>query len=69
VTRGENSGRALAHVAVVYSLEKIAKIDKKDAMFDKEIPFAAKNGETTRIVAFVAKPDMGKVVALGAARL
>jgi hypothetical protein len=69
VTRGENSGRSLAHVAVVYSLEKVAKLDKKEAGFDREIPFSAKAGETTRIVAFVEEPEIGRVVALGAARL
>lgn len=69
VTRGENSGRALAHVAVVYSLEKIAKLDKKGDAFDREIAFHPKAGETTRIVAFVEQREVGRVVALGSARL
>jgi hypothetical protein len=69
VLRGENSGRALAHVAVVYSLQKIAKLDRKSPAFDRDVPFDRKPGDSTRIVAFVAKPDMGRVVAVGQARL
>jgi hypothetical protein len=69
VTRGENSGRALAHVAVVYSLEKIGKLDKKTPGFDREVAFSPKVGETTRIVAFVEQHEVGRVVALGSARL
>ena len=69
VTRGENSGRGLTHVAVVYSLEKLAKIDKKDGAFDREIAITPHAGETTRIVAFVEKQDLCRVVAVGQARL
>jgi hypothetical protein len=69
VTRGENSGRALSHVAVVYSLEKVAKLGRREVAFDREISVNAKPGETTRIVAFVEKPEVGRVVALGQARL
>jgi hypothetical protein len=69
VTRGENSGRALTHVAVVYSLEKVGKLDRREGTFDREITISPRAGETTRIVAFVAKQEMGHVVALGQARL
>jgi hypothetical protein len=68
VTRGENSGHSLSHVAVVYSLEKVGKVGR-DGAFDKEITIPARAGETTRIVAFVSKQDMGHVVAVGQARL
>ena len=69
VTRGENAGRGLAHVAVVYSLEKIGRIDRKAAVFDREVIVNVRAGETTRVVAFVAKPEVGRVVAVGQARL
>ena len=69
VTRGENAGRGLSHVAVVYSLEKVGKIDKHDAAFDREIAFTPYQGETTRIVAFIQKPEIGRVVAIGQARM
>jgi hypothetical protein len=69
VTRGENAGRGLAHVAVVYSLEKVGKVDKKAGSFDRELTVAARGGETTRVVAFVAKSEAGRVVAVGQARL
>jgi hypothetical protein len=68
VTRGENSGRGLSHVAVVYSLEKVAKLGH-DGAFDREIAVTAKSGEVTRVVAFVEKNDFGRVVAVGQARL
>jgi hypothetical protein len=69
VLRGENAGRGLAHVAVVYSLEKVGKVDRKSAAFDREVTVTLKGGEPTRVVAFVAKPDLGRVVAVGQARL
>jgi hypothetical protein len=69
VTRGENSGRGLSHVAVVYSIEKVAKIDGRDSTFDREITISPRAGEPTRVVAFVEKSEMGRVLALGQARL
>lgn len=68
VTRGENAGRGLSHVAVVYSLEKVARIGR-EATFDREVSFTPRPGETTRIVAFVQKPENGRVVALGQVRM
>jgi hypothetical protein len=67
VLRGENRGRALSHVAVVYSFRKIAKIDR-GAAFDRNVTVEVQ-GVKTRIVAFVAKAGSGRVVAIGQARL
>ncbi len=69
VLRGENSGRALSHVAVVYSLQKVGKVDRRAATFDREVAFKPMAGETTRVVAFVEKPEIGRVLAIGQARL
>jgi hypothetical protein len=69
VTRGENAGHGLSHVAVVYSLEKVAKIDRRDSSFERAVAFTPHPGETTRIVAFVQRPEIGRVVALGQARM
>jgi len=65
VLRGENSGRGLSHVAVVYSLQKIGKADRNG--FDKDVTMDVKPG--SRIVAFVEKAGVGRVTALGQARL
>lgn len=69
VLRGENSGRALSHVAVVYSLQKVGKIDRKAVTFDRDVPFDRRPGEMTRVVVFVEKPEIGRVAAIGQARL
>jgi len=68
VTRGENAGRGLSHVAVVYSLQKVAKLDRK-AGGDHDVVLYVRPGEKTRVVAFVEKSEGGRVVALGQARL
>jgi hypothetical protein len=59
VLRGENRGRALTHVAVVYSMQKMAGAEVT-------VPL---QGDKTRVVVFVAKKGTGRVVAIGQARL
>jgi len=67
VLRGENGGRALSHVAVVYSLQKLAKPDRTAAGYEREVLVKCEPG--ARVVAFVAKGGVGKVVAAGQGRL
>lgn len=63
VTKGENSGRNLAHVAVVRSLAKVGSVSKAEG-FDRTVrlPLNAANTAGSRIVVFVAQshsPIMG----------
>jgi len=59
VLRGENRGRALTHVAVVYSIQKMAGTEAT-------VPL---QGDKTRVIVFAAKKGSGRVVAIGQARL
>ena len=67
VLRGENGGRALSHVAVVYSLQKVGKLERNGSGFEREVTATVQPG--TRIVAFVEKGGVGRVTAIGQARL
>jgi hypothetical protein len=66
VTRGENSGRTLRHVAVVRSLVRIGTLPARGA-FAKELtlPLKNENSESWRVVAFLQ--DSGSRQILGAA--
>jgi hypothetical protein len=67
VLRGENTGRHLAHVAVVQELIKIGKLEKQKS-FGQDFQVKLKPGtdpQNIRIVAFVQESGFGKV--LGAA--
>jgi hypothetical protein len=56
VTKGENSGRRLAHVAVVRSLTKVGSVSKTEG-FDQTVrlPLTPANTSGSRIVVFVAQ--------------
>jgi hypothetical protein len=56
VNKGENSGRNLAHVAVVRSLTKVGSVSKAEG-FDRTVrlPLTAANAAASRIVVFVAQ--------------
>jgi hypothetical protein len=63
VTAGENSGKDLLHVAVVYSMVKVGKWDGTERTVDVDAV-----GGGSRVVAFVSDGVAGRVVALGTAR-
>lgn len=57
VTKGENSGRTMVHVAVVRSLTKVGSVSKAEG-FDQTVrlPLGPGNTAGSRIVVFVAQP-------------
>jgi hypothetical protein len=67
VLRGENAGRGLSHVAVVYSIQKLGKLDRTASGFEKEVVVSSEQG--TRVVAFATKSGAGRITAIGQARL
>lgn len=61
---GENSGRSLHHVAVLRSLERVAKVNADG--LQKEVRLKLPKSESAgnhRLVAFVQEPDEGPVLA------
>ena len=67
VSRGENDGRHLTHVAVVQSITKVGSLDKRKN-FSQDIQLKPNPGAdpaNLRVIAFVQEPRQGKV--LGAA--
>ncbi len=64
VVRGENAGRALAHVAVTRVLKQVGTIDL-DSAATKEITLAVPTGSGasgSRLVAFIQDPKSGHVL-------
>jgi hypothetical protein len=67
VVRGENSGRALEHVAIVERLDSVGKI-KKGETFSKDVAIKMDRPEKDyRVIAFVQQADEGKVLGAAAA--
>src|SRR5271167_303442 len=66
VSRGENAGRTLKHVAVVRSLLRIGAVDK-NAGFSRDMRFdlKAKNPRDLRIVVIVQEENAGRVWGAG----
>ena len=60
VSRGENSGRRLGHVGVVYAMREMARLDGKS---DLNRQFTLKAKDRSRVVAFVSAG--GRIVAAG----
>jgi hypothetical protein len=67
VLRGENSGRALEHVAVVERLSSVGKM-KKGESFSKDVAIKMDHPEKDyRVIAFVQQADEGRVLGAAAA--
>jgi hypothetical protein len=66
VTRGENAGRSLSHVAVVRSLTKVGSVSKSEPM-DKTVRLPL-NGVPSRVIVFISEGS-GVVTGADFARL
>jgi len=71
VARGENAGRALAHVAVTRSLRLVGPVDMEhDAMRDIVLPVQSDAGTNgLRLIAFVQDRASGQILAVAASEL
>jgi hypothetical protein len=70
VSRGENSGRKLAHTAVVREMRELGRVDPATKAFDSETTAAPANGwkhDDLRVVVFVQERAHRRV--LGAASI
>ncbi len=69
VSRGENAGRTLKHVAVVRSLLRVGAVDKNTG-FSRDMRFdlKAKNPRDLRMVVIVQEKNAGRVWGTGLAR-
>lgn len=62
VSRGENAGRTLQHVAVLRRLTRLGSVGGS-AMFSHDVTLNAKtNGPNSRIIVMVQEPNVGRVL-------
>ena len=70
VSRGENAGRRLQHVAVLRKLTRIGTVDASSEFSrDLNLALKSKNRANLRLVVIVQEPDPGRVLGAGSARL
>jgi hypothetical protein len=70
VSRGENAGRTLKHVAVVRTLARVGTVDKAAEFSDDvRINLASGNSRNMRLVAFVQDETAGRIWGVGSGRL
>jgi hypothetical protein len=70
VSRGENSGRTLTHVAVLRSLTRVGTVSR-GGTFSQDVRIRVDNRSSgdLRLVAIVQEPGAGKVWGVGSGRL
>jgi hypothetical protein len=70
VSRGENAGRTLKHVAVLRSLVPVGTVGKSDKVSrDIRVNFNNENGRQLRIVGIIQELAAGRVLGVASARL
>lgn len=70
VSRGENAGRTLKHVAVLRSLVPVGTVHKSDALSkDITVNLKGENQRNLRIVGIIQEPSAGRVLGVSSARL
>ena len=70
VSRGENAGRTLRHVAVLRELLRVGALDRS-GKFSQDVTVNFKHGNkgNLRVVAIIQEPTAGRVLGVGSARL
>jgi hypothetical protein len=69
VSRGENAGRTLKHVAVLRSLVAVGTVGKSDKVSrDITVNFSNENGRRLRIVGIIQESSAGRVLGVASAR-
>jgi hypothetical protein len=70
VSRGENAGRTLKHVAVMQSLTRVGTVDQS-AEFSRDVRININHAKAgnLRVVAIVQESNAGQVLGVGSARL
>jgi len=70
VSRGENAGRTLKHVAVLRSLVPAGTVGKTEKLFqDVTVNFSNENRRHLRIVGIMQEPAAGRVLGVASAQL
>ena len=70
VSRGENAGRTLKHIAVLRTLTRVGTMDQSGEFSqDVRIHINRGNAGTLRVVAIVQEAPIGRVLGAGSARL
>jgi len=70
VSRGENAGRTLKHVAVLRSLVPVGTVGKSDKVSrDITVNFNNQNQRHLRFVGIIQEPSAGRVLGVASARL
>jgi hypothetical protein len=70
VSRGENAGRRLQHVAVLRNLTRIGTVDASSKFScDINLDLKSKNHANLRLVVIVQEPDAGRVLGASLSRL
>ena len=70
VSRGENAGRTLRHVAVLRDLTQIGTVNASDPFSrDIKLNLNSKNAKKLRAVVIVQEPEVGKILGAALARL
>lgn len=70
VSRGENAGRTLQHVAVLRRLSRIGGVDASNEFSrDINLELKLKEGSGTRVVVIVQEPNAGRVLGAALTRL
>ncbi len=71
VSRGENSGKRLTHVAVAEELKRVGKLER-GRKFERDVDLKLKpdlSSNDVRIVVFVQEPGPGKIVGVAARKI